>query len=161
MMTGNTSLPLLRWTFLLFEVYFIEATFRELALLPSSGDCHYNGVSQPSPLIWTISERCTLWSTYIPKVFFRSHHVGHCCTNVIRGDCFVSFDNDLSSHFAQQCVPTIGLRFKLSRNVFQQWHLGPHCCTTMDLGHAWQTDDMDWSLMCFTLMLEHEEHLKT
>jgi hypothetical protein len=79
--------------------------------------------------------------------------LAHSCTNVTKGHC---------------CTSVMVGQGALMSNMFQQWPLFPLLCNTdplvMQVAYPirkmWQTY-MDKPIMCSSLTLEHEEHLKT
>jgi hypothetical protein len=97
--------------------------------------------------------------TDIPKVFFTSYYVGHCCT-VVRGHRWATmrFNNTVRSlmlsqgQFAQQCVPTM----TLVPIVGQHW---PQVMWVVYLLGKTRQTDTDGSTRCSSLTLEREECL--
>jgi hypothetical protein len=112
--------------------------------------------------IFKVTQVYFLEYTDIPEVLFTPHHVGHCCTNVIR------LHLPLRS-FSHSCDPSSLLR----DSVFLQWGAQSHCCATVTRGHAGclrrrknATDiavdrrtDVDGPARCSSLTLEREEHV--
>jgi hypothetical protein len=125
--------------------------------------------------------------TDISEVFFTPHYVGHCCTNVIWGQChalYHSCTNVIHSHCCalgrcynnvmwSHCVTTVrsnndlsshGCAILCSNNgnqVFSQLHNNDtqSCRSFTPVRKQWQTV-MDGPIRCSSLMLECEQHLK-
>jgi hypothetical protein len=55
--------------------------------------------------------------THIPNMFFTPHHVVHCYTNDIRGECWTVCFNNVPSSLLHWCVPML----LLHNNLFEQW----------------------------------------
>jgi hypothetical protein len=137
---------------------------------------------------YKIGKVYSLEYTDIPKLFFMSLHVGHCCTSVIQCYCY-SLSHSCTSVVWGHCC-CLGYSFNVTRShccslshfstdvirsdcwstMCSHNDLSSHCCTTIIPGHAIcltpykkrdNQTDMDGHIKCSSLTLERQEHLIT
>jgi hypothetical protein len=128
----TSSMTLLTYCLLYSPIYFTSQQVQELSNSKSLKDITLCTVTLT--VNNKIGKVYSLEYTDIPKVFFTPHHVGPCCTNVIRGHCCVQIILSLmlSQAIVTQCLPTITLGCSCPDVIWGRCH----CCqkrgTVMD-----------------------------